>query len=53
MSYKITMPKIFIKDVLNKSFWPFGIGCKIWKELKREGKPKTLSFFSKNYRTLI
>ena len=29
MSYKITIPKNFIKDVLNKSFWPPGIGCRI------------------------
>ena len=53
MSYKITIPKNFIKDVLNKSFWPPGIGCRIWKDLKKETKSRTLSFVGRNYRSLV
>ena len=50
LSFKITLPKQHLNDVLSHSFWPLGIHCKVWKECDRIAK--TVSFTGKRYRDI-
>ena len=50
LSFKITLPKQHLNEVLSHSFWHLGIHCKVWKECDRIAK--TVSFTGKRYRDI-
>ena len=49
MSFKITLPKTFLNDVLKKSFWPMGIGFKIWKDFNHRTQSRSRSFVGRKF----
>ena len=48
-SFRVTINRTDLKIVLNKSFWPFGVGCKIWKDFDRKTF-KTINFIGSRYK---
>ena len=48
-SFKVTICKSDLDTIMNKSFWPFGVRCKIWKN-RESRNARTVSFIGSKYR---
>ena len=49
-SFKISLPKFYVRDVLSREFWPVGIGCRIWRDYKKDTRSR--SFVSSKFQPL-
>ena len=48
-SFRVTINRKDLKLVLNKAFWPYGVGCKVWKDFDRKTF-KTINFIGSRYK---